>query len=175
MQATAAGGAVPAATFSAATANVTGPGLRKPRKFRVPGKKILASHLSPEVVTYLDKLSLAQLVCLAYGHIWPVLIPGRGRPRGWRPAIAAEASFRIAEDCVRNDAGSCGTVRSYYTGPHGIFLVRGVRRQYDYDQDVWEKRPENVRITRLDVLDYLTFRMAAELFTDIETGEGAVQ
>lgn len=176
MQATATGGAVPAAAFSGAAAEVTEPRVRQPRPFRAPGKKVLAGHLGHEVITYLDAISNAQLICLAYGHIWPVLIPGRGRPRGWKPSLAGGRGgvFRIEEDCIRDDAGSCGTVRVSYTEDHGIFMPRGVSRQYRRDNDVWEVRPENSRITRLDVLDYITFRMAAELFSGIEPGEGAL-
>lgn len=148
------------------------------RKSLVPSRKMLVSRLGADVVTYLDKLSLAQLLCLAYGHIWPILIPGRGRPKGWRAVLAPDrqGSFLITEGCVRDDAGfGCESTRRTYTGEHGIFMERGKHRQYHYDPQAWEKRPEGARITRIDVQDYIMARMADDLFaTEPAQGEGGL-
>jgi len=144
---------------------------RKGRKTRLPTRKMLTARLGAAVVAYLDKLTLQQLLCLAYGHTWPVLIPGRGRPRGWRAVLAPEqeGAFLITETCTRDEDGSgrtCGSVRTTYTGAQGIFMERGRHRQYKRDMSIWEIRPEGSRITRLDVIDYITVLMAGELFAD---------
>ena len=150
----------------------------KRRKAPVITRRALVERLGREVVSYLDGLTLAQLLCLAYGHIWPILIPGRGRPRGWRANIAPEreGAFLITELCVRDEDGSgqlCGTDRTSYTGEHGIFLERG-RRQYRRDKENWKIRPEGSRITRIDVQDYIYYLMGAELFGDVAEGDGGL-
>lgn len=136
--------------------------------------------LDAHVFAYLDKLSLAQLLCLAYGHTWPLLIPGRGRPKGWRAALLPDRDsvFRITEECTRDDAGfGCGTLRTSDTTSNGILRDRETTRQYRYDNDVWEVRPEGSRLTRVDITDYITWRMAkaGELFTAPEQDEGGLQ
>src|ERR1700742_5256617 len=101
-----------------AQAKFTGPAPR-PRKAPARKRQQWAPGLTAEVRTYLDQLTLAQLICLAYGHIWPVLIPGRGRPAGWTsiPDHRTQGVFLISESCVRDDTGStCNTVRTSYTG-----------------------------------------------------------
>jgi hypothetical protein len=138
---------------------------------------MLTARLGAAVVAYLDGLSLAQLVCLAYGHTWPVLIPGRGRPAGWRANLAPEreGAFLITEECTRDAAGfGCETLRTTYTAEHGIFMDRGRHRQYRYDKNAWEVRPEGARITRLDVTDYIMARMGDELFAEPAAAEGAL-
>jgi hypothetical protein len=158
----------------------------KPAKTRRRGKKTAVTPLSraggapppprltDEVIAYLDSLTAAnpaQVVCLGYGHQWGVLIPGRGRPQGWRSfrLPGAGGIFGIEEDCLREDAGDwCGTTRVSHTGLRGIFLDRGVHRQYKRDLDRWKVRPEGSKISRLDIIDYLTWTMGDELF---ESGE----
>lgn len=168
-------------TEPAVTAAKSPPRRKGRRAAHIPTRKMLVARLGAEVYTYLDKLSLAQLLCLAYGHIWPILIPGRGRPRGWRANLGGsghEGQFLITEECVRDDAGfACGSSRDTYTGEHGIFMERGKHRAYRRDKDIWEIRPEGARFTRLDVQDYIMARMAAdgEIFDlgQIAEGEGA--
>jgi hypothetical protein len=130
-------------------------------------------RLTAEVIAYLDQLTAAnpaQVVCLGYGHQWPILIPGRGKPDGWTPyrVPGVGGVFGIQEDCIREDAGDwCGSSRVSHTGLRGIFLDRGIKRRYKRD-DKWKIRPEGSRITRLDIIDYLTWTMGDELF---ELGE----
>ena len=165
---------------------VTGPAVttvkrppRKSRKVRKITRRILVERLGAAVVAYLDGLTLQQLLCLAYGHIWPVLVPGRGRPKGWRAVIAPEmeGAFLITESCIRDEDGSgstCGSDRTTYTGEHGIFMERGRHRSYRRDKAIWQIRPEGSRISRIDVLDYIFYLMGAELFTDADEGDGGL-
>lgn len=161
------------------TADAPRPARRRRRKTPVITRRALTERLGKEVVLYLDKLTLAQLLCLAYGHIWPILIPGRGRPRGWRAALSGdrEGSFLITEACVRDEDDSgrtCGSERTSYTGEHGIFLERG-RRQYKRDKEIWKIRPEGSRITKIDVQDYIFYLMGEELFGDVTEGDGGLE
>lgn len=163
------------AVTESATATAKPP--RKIRKIKKITRRVLTERLGAEVVTYLDGLTLQQLLCLAYGHIWPVLVPGRGRPKGWSANLASEGVFLITESCIRDEDGSgstCGSDRTTYTGEHGIFMERGRHRSYKRDKAIWQIRPENSRITRIDVLDYIFYLMGAELFTDAEQGDGAL-
>lgn len=150
------------------------------RKVRKITRKILVERLGAAVVTYLDGLTLQQLLCLAYGHIWPVLVPGRGRPKGWRANLAPEMTegvFLITENCIRDEdqsGSTCGSERTTYTGEHGIFMERGRHRQYKRDKSIWQIRPEGSRISRIDVLDYIFYLMGAELFTDADEGDGGL-
>jgi hypothetical protein len=158
--------------------HVTEPGARARGKSRPRMPRLdLKPRLDGHVIAYLDSLTLAQLICLCYGHIWPVLIPGRGRPRGWRASVAPNRDrvARITEECVRNDAGyGCGTVRTSYTGERGIFLDHGTNRQYAYDEKTWAVRPDGSRLTRVDVYNYILWRCAGELFAEPEQGDGAI-
>jgi hypothetical protein len=176
--------AVPGVQFRAAGRK---PAARKGRKTaaarmsRAAGAKP-PPRLTPEIVGYLDKVwaaNPAQLICLAYGHLWPILLPGRGRPRGWRPwrVPGGGGVFGIDESCVRDELGTgetCGRIRVSHTGERGIiFLERGTHRVYkNEDDDRWLVRPEGAQLTRLDVIDYLTWTMGDELFAGIEEGEG---
>jgi hypothetical protein len=149
------------------------------RKIKKITRRILTERLGAEVVTYLDGLTLQQLLCLAYGHIWPVLVPGRGRPEGWRANLAPdmEGAFLITESCIRDEdhsGSTCGSERTTYTGEHGIFMERGRHRQYKRDREIWRIRPEGSRISRIDVLDYIFYLMGAELFTDAAEGDGGL-
>ena len=152
------------------------PGRPRKRKPPVISRRALTERLGKEVVTYLDGLTLAQLLCLAYGHIWPIIIPGKGRPKGWRAVIAPEreGAFLITELCVRDEDGSgqlCGTDRTSYE--HGIFLERG-RRQYRRDKELWKIRPEGSRLTKLDVQDYIYYLTGDALFGDVAEGDGGL-
>lgn len=140
----------------------------------VKGRDIL-SDLAYEIEKYLRELSVAQLVCLAYGHKWPELVPGIRVPKGFRavPSPQRNGVFLVTEGCtrriaVRGEASSCGSVRHSKTLPsvngiRGLF-DRGNARNYDYDGHVWVKRPEGSRLTRLDFLDEIYRRMGRELF-----------
>jgi hypothetical protein len=152
---------------------------RKGRKVKKITRRVLTERLGAEVVTYLDGLTLQQLLCLAYGHIWPVLVPGRGRPKGWRANLAPQMDgvFLITESCIRDEDDSgrtCGSDRTTYTGERGIFMERGRHRSYKRDKDIWQIRPEGSRISRIDVLDYIFYLMGAELFTDASEGDGGL-
>jgi len=152
---------------------------RRPRARRAKAPQFVHASFAAEVQSYLDRLTLAQLICLAYGHIWPVLIPGLGRPQGWSAfpdhRVERQGVFLVSEDCVRDDTGStCGTVRTSYTSRSGIFMEKGATRQYKRDKDIWQIRPEGSRITRVDVINYIMSRMGAELFTEPVPGEGAI-
>jgi hypothetical protein len=162
----------------------------KPARTRRSGKKTASSalsraggappppRLSDEVIAYLDQLyaaNPAQVICLGYGHQWPVLIPGRGRPRGWSSHWLGSRVFGIEEDCLRDELGdgsTCETTRVSNTTARGIFLDRGVHRQYKRGEH-WRIRPERSRITRLDIIDYLTWTMGDVLFDggQPETGD----
>jgi hypothetical protein len=167
-------------------AKVTGPEVtevrspaRKARKVKRVTRKIMIERLGAGVMTYLDGLTLQQLLCLAYGHIWPVLVPGRGKPRGWRANLAPDmdGAFLITENCIRDEDGSgstCGSDRTTYTGERGIFMERGRHRSYKRDKSIWQVRPEGSRITRIDVLDYIFYLMGAELFTEPDEGDGGL-
>lgn len=167
----------PLATAESATGKPAAK-LRRRRAPKMPTRRVLISRLGAEVVKYLDGLTLAQLLCLAYGHTWPILVPGKGRPRGWRANLAPsrDGVFLITENCTRDethDGKTCGSLRSTYTGERGIFLERGRHRQYRYDDSTWQKRPEGSRITRIDVLDYIMTVMGEELFANgSEPAEG---
>ena len=106
--------------------------------------------------------------------------PGRGRPKGWRSYRISGAGgvFGVEEDCIRDELGdgtTCESVRVSHTGIRGIFLDRGVNRQYKRGEH-WKIRPEGSRMTRLDVIDYLTWTMGDELFAEggPEQGEDAI-
>lgn len=135
---------------------------------------VTQSDLAAEIRTYLEGLSVPQLLCLAYGHVWPVLVPGNDVPRGFRAVPDAERQgvYLITEACTRliTEPGrrkpsdySCGTVRRSQTLPAGVF-DRSHYRSYAYDGDSWEVRPENSRLTRLDFLDEIYRRMGTVLF-----------
>jgi hypothetical protein len=139
----------------------------------------ILSDLAREIEVYLRGLSVAQLACLAYGHTWPVLIPGIKVPKGFRavPSPQRNGVFLVTEGCSRRivihgSASQCGTVRKSQTlpsrnGVRGVF-DRGHMRNYAYDDGPggeWEKRPEGSRLTRLDFTDEIYRRMGRELFT----------
>jgi hypothetical protein len=143
----------------------------------------ILSDLAHEIETYLRGLSVAQLVCLAYGHRWPELIPGVRVPKGFRvvPSPQRNGVFLVTEACTRRvtvpgESSSCGTVRKSqtlpaYNGVRGVF-DRGHMRNYDYDEDAWEKRPEGSRLTRIDFLDEIYRRMGRQLFAAEYEGTG---
>jgi hypothetical protein len=143
----------------------------------------ILSDLAHEIEVYLRGLSVAQLVCLAYGHEWPKLIPGVRVPKGFRavPAPQRDGAFLIAETCTRRitihkDVSECGTQRRSQTlpasnGVRGIF-DREHMRSYAYDDDVWEKRPEGSRLTKIDFLNEIFRRMGRELFAAEYEGTG---
>jgi hypothetical protein len=135
----------------------------------------ILSDLAHEIETYLRGLSVAQLVCLAYGHKWPELVPGVRVPKGFRavPSPQRDGAFLITEACTRKisvpgESSFCGTVRKSQTlpasnGVRGIF-DREHMRSYAYDDDVWEKRPEGSRLTKIDFLNEIYRRMGRQLF-----------
>ena len=144
----------------------------------LPDRDIL-SDLAYEIELYLRSLSVAQLACLAYGHRWPELVPGLKVPRGFRavPSREVRGVFLVTEDCTRRivigqgtrrraDAQYCGTTRRSQTLPgqvRGLF-DRKYARQYTYDKDAGEKRPEGSRLTRIDFLQEIWRRMGRDLF-----------
>lgn len=153
----------------------------------LPGMKDrdILSDLAREIEEYLRGLSVAQLVCLAYGHKWPELIPGIRVPKGFRavPSPQRDGAFLVTESCTRRiviakDISECGTRRSSRTlpasnGVRGIF-DRQHMRSYAYDDDEWEVRPEGSRLTRIDFLNEIYRRMGRDLFTaEYEGNEGA--
>jgi hypothetical protein len=139
----------------------------------------ILSDLAFEIEQYLRGLTVQQLVCLAYGHKWPELIPGLKIPGGFRTVMSPERNgvFLITENCVRKTLGNtCGTTRKSMTLPgtvRGIF-DRDHGRSYDYGRD-WEIRPASSRLSRIDFLNEIFRRMARELFEDViaaaEAGE----
>jgi hypothetical protein len=139
----------------------------------VTGRDIF-SDIAAEIERYLRGLTIPQLVCLAYGHSWPMLIPGLAVPRGFRalPEPGRPGIYRMTEACTRNTSGSssrrsavhCGTVRTSMTLDRGIGLDRGRSRNYAYDDDAWEIRPVGSRLTRVDFLNEIMRRMGRELF-----------
>jgi len=144
----------------------------------------ILSDLAREIEVYLRGLSVAQLACLAYGHRWPEPIPGAKLPKGFRavPSPQRDGVFLITENCtrkiaVRGEASRCGTARRCQTLPAGNG-VRGLfdrqyMRSYAYDDDVWEKRPDGSRLTRIDFLNEIFRRMGRELFPEeYETDAG---
>jgi len=139
-------------------------------------------RLTDEVIGYLDSLyagNPAQVICLGYGHQWAVITPGRGKPAGWRSfrIPGAGGVFGIEEDCLRDEFGdgsTCESTRISHTGIRGIFLDRGVNRQYKRGEH-WKIRPEGSRITRLDVIDYLTWTMGDVLFADGGPEQGTME
>jgi hypothetical protein len=132
----------------------------------------ILSDLAFETEQYLRGLSVPQLLCLAYGHKWPELIPGIRLPKGFRsvPAPQRDGIYLITESCIRETRdGICGTRRSSRTLPG---TVRGLYdrkhgRSYDYDDDEWEVRPEGSRLTRVDFLNEIWRRMGPQLFPEI--------
>ena len=144
------------------------------------------SDLAYAIEVYLRGLSIPQLVCLAYGHRWPELVPGFRVPKGFRvvPAPETRGVFLVTESCTRKItyAGqrkgtyvqSCGTERRSQTLPGNIrgLFDRGHMRDYRYDNDVWAKRPEGSRLTRIDFWNEVVRRMGRELFPDEYEGDG---
>jgi hypothetical protein len=140
------------------------------------------SDLAYAIEVYLRGLSVPQLVCLTYGHRWPELVPGFKVPRGFRvvPAPERRGVFLVTETCTRKvvtgkrktDTTTCGTGRQSLTlaGELRGLFDRSNGRQYRYDNDVWEKRPEGSRLTRIDFWNEVIRRMGRELFP-AETGE----
>jgi len=151
----------------------------------LPERDIM-SDLAYEIEWYLRSLSIAQLACLVYGHRWPELIPGLSVPRGFRavPSPEVRGVYLITEECTRRitigkgerrrpAAQYCGTVRRSQTLPgtlRGLF-DRQYARSYRYDNDAWEKRPSQSRLTRIDFLQEIWRRMGRDLFP-AETGKG---
>lgn len=137
----------------------------------------ILSDMAFEIERYLRGLTVQQLVCLAYGHRWPELVPGVKIPKGFRTVPSPERNgvFLITEHCVRKTlAATCGTVRKSMTLPgtvRGIF-DRGHGRNYAYDND-WEIRPAGSRLSRIDFLNEIMRRMARELFEDVITAAEA--
>ena len=134
------------------------------------------SDLAYAIEVYLRGLSVPQLVCLTYGHRWPELVPGFRVPKGFRavPLPEVRGVFLVTETCTRKvvtgrkkaDTTTCGTERRSQTLPghlRGLF-DRGHMRQYRYDNDAWEKRPEGSRLTRIDFWNEVIRRMGRELF-----------
>lgn len=140
----------------------------------LPQRDVL-SDLAFEIERYLRGLSVCQLVCLAYGHRWPELVPGFKLPRGFRivPAPERQGVCLITELCTRKVQGdTCGTKRTSLTLPRGVF-DRSHHRSYGYDDDVWEIRPAASRLTRIDFLDEIFRRMGRNLFPEeiLEDGQ----
>lgn len=138
--------------------------------------RVVQSDLDAEIRAYLEGLSVAQLVCLAYGHRWPELIPGTKIPKGFHtvPDPQVQGVYLVTEDCIRRSLGrSCGTVRKSMTLPRGFF-DRNVQRSYGYDNGPggeWAIRPDGSGLTRRDFLDQIYRQMGRELFP-AEYGEG---
>lgn len=130
-----------------------------------PGRDVF-SDLAFHIEAYLRKLTIAQLICLAYGHRWPELIPGGGVPKGFRAIRdpGRQGVYLVTEACVRETLReTCGTQRTSLTLPRGIF-DRNHGRAYAYDDANWEVRPAGSRLSRLDFLDEILRRMGRELF-----------
>lgn len=143
--------------------------------------RTVQSDLDALIAAYLEGLSIPQLVCLAYGHRWPELIPGQGVPKGFHanatdefvvaPSGRKQGIYRVTEDCIREIKlyGArrrglfCETARTSMTLPRGFF-DRAVNRQYAYNHDVWEVRPEDSRLTRRDFTAEIYRRMGRDLF-----------
>jgi hypothetical protein len=138
----------------------------------------ILSDLAYEIEVYLRGLSIAQLVCLTYGHRWPELIPipGMKVPKGFRilPSPEIRGIYLVTENCTRKisikngrraDVQTCGTVRKSQTLPGDIpgLYDRKHARQYAYDNDVWEVRPEGSRLTRIDFWNETIRRMGRVL------------
>lgn len=156
---------------------------RRTRNLIEPSPGVIQSDLAAEIRDYLDGLSVDQLLCLAYGHPWAVLIPGQAVPPGFRavPDPEIRGVYLITETCMRAvyEPGrrkpllfSCGTVRSSRTLPAGVF-DRSHHRSYAYDEDSWEVRPLGSRLTRIDFLDEIWDRMGRDLFPESYAGAPA--
>ena len=141
----------------------------------------ILSDLAREIEIYLRGLTIAQLACLTYGHKWPELIPvpGARPPKGFRAVLSAQVNgvYLVTEECTRRiiigagrarEVSECGTVRKSQTLPpeNGVLGLfdRGHMRQYAYDGNIWEKRPEGSRLTRIDFLNETYRRMGRQLF-----------
>jgi len=152
-----------------------------------PGPLRMEPGLDAQVAAYLHNLSVPQLVCLAYGHRWPELIPGMPIPKGFHAVRSADLAasgtqlqgvYRVSEDCTREiklngsrrRGETCGTSRSSMTLPRGFFDKK-VDRQYGYDHDVWEVRPEGSGLSRRDFTEEIYRRMGRDLFP-AEYGQG---
>lgn len=164
---------------------VAGVPLMVPAETHGPGteSRDILSDLAFEIESYLRDLSVAQLVCLAYGHKWPELVPGIRVPKGFRavPSPQRNGVFLVTEGCTRKitvpgESSSCGTERKSQTLPasngiRGVF-DRQHMRNYDYDKDAWAKRPAASHLTRLDFLDEIYRRMGRQLFAAEYEGTG---
>lgn len=142
----------------------------------LPARDIL-SDIAFEIEVYLRGLSVAQLVCLAYGHRWPELVPGIRVPKALRvvPHPEYRGSFLLRENCTRKVSvgavSHCGTVRQSLTLPGEVrgLLDRKHGRSYSYDDADWEIRPAGSRLTRIDFFNEIMRRMNRELFADLIT------
>jgi hypothetical protein len=142
---------------------------------------VIQSDLAAEIRAYLDGLSVDQLLCLAYGHTWGILIPGQPVPRGFRavPDPEVRGVYLVTETCIRLTPQpsrrrplvfTCGASRRSQTLPRGLF-DRSRKRSYDYDGNTWEVRPPGSRLTRLDFLDEIWRRMGRDLFPESYAGQ----
>ncbi len=128
-----------------------------------PARRSALSDLDAEVREYLEEeLDDAQAACLAYGHSWPKLKPGRKPPRGFSavPDRRQPGCFAVTETCA-----DCGTQRTSVTLPGGVF-DRDVRRGYVYSRR-WRKRPAGSGLTKRDFTAEIYRRMAPVLFGDL--------
>jgi hypothetical protein len=140
--------------------------------------RTVQSDLGQEIDSYLHNLTIGQLLCLAYGHDWPVLIPELDVPQGFRavPSPGAQGVYLVTEECLRlvYTPGrrkpllySCGTVRKSMTLPSRMFDSTH-KRQYGYDDSEWEIRPPGSRLTRIDFLNEIYRRMGHKLFPVVQ-------
>jgi hypothetical protein len=92
---------------------------------------------------YFAEISDAQLICLAYGHTMPVLIPGHKIPRGINlvPDQRLLGCMQMTEHCTRK----CDVSRISTTLPGFRFNTDAVY-QYVYG-DRWIIRPDHLILT----------------------------
>lgn len=92
---------------------------------------------------YFAEISDAQLMCLAYGHVIPVLIPGQRIPKGidMVPDQRASGCMQMTEHCLRD----CDVSRVSTTLP-GYRFDLDVLYQYIYG-DRWIVRPDHLELT----------------------------
>ena len=128
-----------------------------PREEEVYVPREVRSDLAGETEAYLRSLTAEQLLCLAYGHVWPRLDPREDIPGNFSfaPVPRVWGVYQVTEECT-----CCAKVRTYQTLPRGIF---NRSRDLSYaDPAGWEVRPAGSRLTRLDFLNEIWRRVGAK-------------
>lgn len=87
--------------------------------------------------TLMAEMPLGESLCRGYYHPWPILVPGKRVPRGFRATLQKDGCYQIVETCPQ-----CGSKRTTTTLPGGASDPDAVRR-IEHPDD-WVVMPRNL-------------------------------